>query len=194
MSADSPPPAPRRRLANVFIVAFLALQVGLPLSYYLGDNPHDERFAWRMFSPVRLVSCEVEATDNTSRQRIDLMAEVHVVSINLMKRGRLPVVKAFARHWCGDAVAAGNSSPDLRVRLTCGAPDERALGICRLGPRDADGDGIPDGYRETLECEGTPAECFQHECGGRPAAQCHAERCRVVLLAGEGNLCAGDFR
>ena len=41
----------KSRLANIFIVAVIASQIWLPLSYYLGDDPFDERFAWRMFSP-----------------------------------------------------------------------------------------------------------------------------------------------
>jgi len=182
-------------MRTALIIAFLALQVGLPLSYYLGHTPHDERFAWRMFSPVRLVSCDADLYDATSgsQQKLDPYKELHVVWYNLMKRGRLPVVKVFAESWCDQQVAKGRAQPDLRVRLSCGAPDERALGICRQGPVDRDQDGIPDGYKETLECD-DPAACFKRDCGDRPMAACHAERCRVVLLEGKGNLCVGDFQ
>lgn len=191
---EAPPSGSSRTLRNLIIAAFLALQIGLPLSYYLGDTPHDERFAWRMFSPVRLVTCQVELKDGATGQRIDPYAEMHVVWFNLMKRGRLPVVEAFAEHWCGDQVAAGRADPDLRVTLSCGAPDERALGICRGGPRDGDGDGVPDGYKETLECEGPVDLCFKRDCGEQSAAACHAARCRVDLLKGEGNLCKGELK
>ena len=30
---------------NLLVLGFLALQLGLPLSYYLDDDPYDERFA-----------------------------------------------------------------------------------------------------------------------------------------------------
>jgi len=35
---------------SFFIVAYLLWQLALPLSYYVGDDKSDERFAWRMFS------------------------------------------------------------------------------------------------------------------------------------------------
>ena len=186
----------RRPMRNVIIAAFLALQIGLPLSYYLGDTPHDERFAWRMFSPVRIVGCQIELTDATGgrRARLDPYAEMHVVWMNLMKRGRLPVVEAFGRHWCGKAREGGVAEPDLRATLTCGAADERLVGICRGGPVDRDGDGVPDGYRDAPGCTDDAAACFKRDCGDRSIADCHAWRCRVALLKGEGNLCQGDLR
>ena len=36
----------------------LGLAVLIPLTYYLRDDPYDERFAWRMFSGVRLQECD----------------------------------------------------------------------------------------------------------------------------------------
>ena len=40
-----------------FIAVFIATQLVLPLRYYvLRDDEHDERFAWRMFSPMRMAS------------------------------------------------------------------------------------------------------------------------------------------
>ncbi|MBW2464764.1 MAG: hypothetical protein JRH11_24155, partial [Deltaproteobacteria bacterium] len=42
------------RKKNTLIVAFLAFQLLLPLRYYMGSDEFDERFAWRMFSPIRM--------------------------------------------------------------------------------------------------------------------------------------------
>jgi len=41
-----------------FIAVFVIAQLLLPLHYYLArKDPHDERFAWRMFSPMRMARC-----------------------------------------------------------------------------------------------------------------------------------------
>src|SRR6185369_4719609 len=43
---------------------WLLVHVAIPLHYYyLGDDLYDERFAWRMFSAVRLQRCEVVVTE-----------------------------------------------------------------------------------------------------------------------------------
>ena len=53
------------RLVNVFIVSWLLWQLLVPLSYYLGHDVDDERFAWRMFSGVWLLqkSCTASVTE-----------------------------------------------------------------------------------------------------------------------------------
>lgn len=52
--------------------------------------------------------------------------------------------------------------------------------ICRYGPGDADGDGLPDGFRDRALCRGRdPAACLAVECGGLDPAACHAARCAV---------------
>ncbi|MGK0362240.1 MAG: hypothetical protein ACI9U2_004560 [Bradymonadia bacterium] len=175
-------------MKNVLIALFLALQIGLPLSYYLGDEPHDERFAWRMFSPIRLIKCDVTLYDASggARARIRPLQEMHVVWRNLMRRGRIPVVEAFARTWCAAA-------PDrkLMVDLTCGPPDGRLLGICRRGPGDRNNDGVPDGYADPFVCAaGDLKACFANDCGDKSAAACHAERCVVRLVPAERDFCA----
>jgi len=47
---SSPPKGRVRLFVSFFIVAYLLWQLALPLSYYVGDDKLDERFAWRMFS------------------------------------------------------------------------------------------------------------------------------------------------
>lgn len=175
-------------MKNLIIVAFLALQIGLPLSYYLGDTPYDERFAWRMFSPIRLIKCDVNLFDASGggKQRIRDLSEMHVVWRNLMRRGRIPVVEAFARKWCADA-------PDrkLTADITCGPPDGRLLGICRRGLTDRDRDGIPDGYAEPFVCAGDDkAACFKADCGEQSARACFEARCTVRLVPEDRDFCA----
>jgi hypothetical protein len=173
---------------NALIVAFLALQIGLPLSYYLSDNAYDERFAWRMFSPIRLIKCDVTLYDESDGRRTALrpMREMHVVWRNLMRRGRVPIVQAFARKWCAEG-----ADRKLTADMTCGPPDGRLLGICRRGPRDNNGDGVPDGYADPFVCEGDDkAACFKADCGEKSASACHAERCVVRLVPPDRDFCA----
>ena len=48
----SPPPGRARSITSVLIAVYVLWQLVLPLTYYLGDDRSDERFAWRMFSAV----------------------------------------------------------------------------------------------------------------------------------------------
>lgn len=185
--------APRRRqrlFGNLVIVGFLGWQLLFPLRYYLGDDPFDERFAWRMFSPVRLVSCDVRLLDADHRP-INLSQGVHVVWVNLLKRARLQVLDAVADRLCADAVAEGRPA-HMYAEITCPPPDGPTRGICRQGPRDADRDGIPDGFKDATECDGrSPQECFRAACGDRDAATCHRETCVVPVVDPSDDLCDG---
>ena len=91
-------------MRTVFIIVFLALQLGLPIRYYAGDDSYDERFAWRMFSPIRLMKCRVSFTQesNNRRSTVVLKRKAHVLWINLMSRARMSVVEGFARHHCAE--------------------------------------------------------------------------------------------
>ena len=51
--------------------------------------------------------------------------------------------------------------------------------ICRAGPDDTDGDGVPDGYLRPGACEGAPADCFQTDCGDLGATECYRARCEI---------------
>ncbi len=91
----------------LFICAvFLALQVAIPLSYYLRDDRYDERFAWRMFSSVRLERCRTdvhERLDMDARfpeRRVALNETLHRAWINTIERNRRPVIEAFLKHRC----------------------------------------------------------------------------------------------
>ncbi|MBZ0237544.1 MAG: hypothetical protein K8M05_34820 [Deltaproteobacteria bacterium] len=102
-----------RRWPNGFIVAFVALQLLLPLHYYLVRlDAHDERFAWRMFSPTRMVQCQVDFT--VDGQAIAAGREFHTAWGEIAVRGRRVVVEAMGAHLC-------RKHPDKAVvaRLAC---------------------------------------------------------------------------
>jgi hypothetical protein len=82
-----------------FIFAFLILQLLLPLRYYVAHRDmHDERFAWRMFSPMRMVTCSPALQIDGKRQ--NLANEFHEAWISIAKRGRFVVIEAMAAHLC----------------------------------------------------------------------------------------------
>jgi hypothetical protein len=84
-----------------FIVAFVLLQTLLPLHYYLARRDrHDERFAWRMFSPMRMVQCDPRFADGD--RPIALGSRFHEAWIELARRGRFVVLEAMAADLCAD--------------------------------------------------------------------------------------------
>jgi hypothetical protein len=194
-----PPAAPEaRRLSwrDALIAAVVCTQIGLPLSYYLTrDNSpldaFDERFAWRMFSPVRLAKCQIrvyDGTDGNPDQTISLTRELHVVWINLLNRARPAVIEGVVQRFCSDR----GPNADIRLSLSCTRPEATARTICE-GDDDRDRDGIPDAYARSHYCGDLDAKaCFASECGGRAASQCYQEECRVQIFDRERNLCAGE--
>lgn len=96
-----------------FIVAFLAIQLLLPALYYIGRrDPHDERFAWRMFSPMRMTKCTPSFTVGSAP--VSLYANFHEAWIELAERGRFVVVEAMAAKLCHD-----HPGVPVNVKLTC---------------------------------------------------------------------------
>jgi hypothetical protein len=84
-----------------FILAFLAIQLLLPLHYYvLRHDPHDERFAWRMFSPMRMTQCSVRFA--VDKQPVQLGTKFHEAWIEIAKRGRYAVLEQMAEKLCSD--------------------------------------------------------------------------------------------
>ena len=87
------------RWPGLFIAGFLALQLLLPLDYYLARRDrHDERFAWRMFSSTRMVRCTLAMT--VDDQAVDLNREFHEAWLALAARGRRTVIEAMGRRLC----------------------------------------------------------------------------------------------
>jgi len=129
----------RRRAAALLgrgaLLAFFGAQLWLPLSYYLGDYPWDERFSWRMFSTVRGLECEVRAQRTAAPGEasapcpggagrcapLRLSGELHMVWVNLLKRGRREVLHELARTQC---LTPDGTRRDraLYVSLSCPAP------------------------------------------------------------------------
>jgi hypothetical protein len=72
----------------------------LPIHYYLPTHrdPHDERFAWRMFSPMRTATCTAKWLKNETP--LDITTEFHEAWIVIAKRGRFRVVEAMGAHLC----------------------------------------------------------------------------------------------
>ena len=67
---------------------FLTVQLLLPLHYYLlRKDPHDERFAWRMFSPMRAAKCSVKAV--IDGQPVELGTKFHEAWIEIAQRGQI---------------------------------------------------------------------------------------------------------
>lgn len=107
--------------SSLFIAGFLAFQIALPLAYYLGEDRFDERFAWRMFSSVRLTECEMRARESEEAGEFDRFyahRDIQVAWVRLIERNRDRVVRAYLRRRC-------NQQPVERVevRTTCRAPD-----------------------------------------------------------------------
>ena len=102
-----------KRWPNGFIVAFVAVQLLLPLHYYtVRLDEHDERWAWRMFSPTRMVQCEVAFT--VDGQPVATGREFHPAWGEIAVRGRRVVVEQMGAHLC-------RKHPDKPVvaRLAC---------------------------------------------------------------------------
>lgn len=91
-----------RTLSNAIIGLFLAVQVLVPLGYYLGDGGTDERFRWRMFSSVRLQRCRVSVRGYGTEgpQRLDPGQDIQVAWVNLLKRNRPRVVERYLERAC----------------------------------------------------------------------------------------------
>jgi hypothetical protein len=103
-----------------FIALFVASQLLLPLHYYLlRRDPHDERFAWRMFSPTRMTTCDAKLARDGAP--IAIGREFHDAWLTLARRGRFSVIEAMAARLCrkkpGSTVA---------VSLACKVGDEPA--------------------------------------------------------------------
>ncbi|TNE86278.1 MAG: hypothetical protein EP330_21290 [Deltaproteobacteria bacterium] len=103
---------------------FLAVQFALPLSYYASGNPLDERFAWRMFSPIRMVHCTAtfHEVGPEGRRRLDLGKEVPEVWETWVDRGHTRVIREVGEHICTRRARLG---PEVSVYadVSCPMPD-----------------------------------------------------------------------
>ena len=95
-------PTRRRRLVAAGIATAVAIQVAIPMSYYFDDDPFDERFAWRMFSAIRVYRCDVGATETVDGESVivPLGSTIHVAWIGTLRRNRAAVVERFLEWRC----------------------------------------------------------------------------------------------
>lgn len=93
---------------KAIILIFLAVQVLVPLSYYVGDARDDERFAWRMFSAARLRQCHISVFEKKEENitRVNLNRLLHSAWIHTLARGRDSAREAFFKKQCRTAPRA----------------------------------------------------------------------------------------
>ncbi len=95
------------------ILAVLSTQLLLPLRYYIGHrDPHDERFAWRMFSPMRMAQCVPRFYKDDAV--LPLASEFHEAWVKLAERGRFSVIEAMGARLCRTYPGSA-----IRVDLAC---------------------------------------------------------------------------
>jgi hypothetical protein len=95
------------------IVAIVGTQLLIPLHYYLvRKDRHDERFAWRMFSPMRMARCE--PAFRIDGNPLSLAGEFHEAWIEAAERGRFTVIEAMAARLCDEHPGSA-----VRVNLEC---------------------------------------------------------------------------
>lgn len=88
----------------------VALQIAIPASYYLRSSDlDDERFAWRMFSDVRVKRCRVrafEVGEQGRRSEIALGQTLHSSWVHSLERGRRAVMLRFLESRCAPSITA----------------------------------------------------------------------------------------
>lgn len=132
MSETTPPPHHPR--ASILIAFVLGLQLILATSYYLSDDRYDERFAWRMYSTIRLASCKTEATEQHHGgpyRATVLRKHIAVAWISNIRRNRERVIRAALETRCAD--------PDVTAA--------RLVNVCRVPGEE------PVRYVWDIECE-----------------------------------------
>ena len=151
----SPPPGRARAIVGVAIALWLLGQVALPVSYYLGSTPAEERFAWRMFSSVSVFGgqCSLSVTESfaepgaaggrTTRE-VDLGQAVHPAWVVHLRRNRRIVIDKFLDWRCH----RDPSVSEVGLRRACDRGPESGTRVevqhpCRPGARL----GAPDPSR-----------------------------------------------
>lgn len=110
-----------RSWQGIVILLVVASQLLLPLHYYVARRDrHDERFAWRMFSPMRMTRCTPAFTIDS--KPVTLETQFHEAWIEIAKRGRFNVIEEMAAQLC-----AKNPGSAVHVVVECqyvGKPKE----------------------------------------------------------------------
>ena len=104
-----------RRGTLTFIHVFVAVQVALPLTYYVArDDRFDERFAWRMFSAERSADCQPLFRVGEATRPVALGGMFHEAWVTIAQRGRQDVLDAMGRRICAE-----NPGQPVRLNVTC---------------------------------------------------------------------------
>ncbi|MCB9708915.1 MAG: hypothetical protein H6714_09025 [Myxococcales bacterium] len=96
----------------------MLLQASLPVSYYIMGDRNDERFAWRMFSMVRMERCRPELHEKLSDGNWRVLrhgAFLHPAWVGVVARKRKPVMKALLWHLCEKRRPA----LEMRIKVDC---------------------------------------------------------------------------
>ncbi len=105
--------ATSRRALGIAITVFVVIQLLLPLHYYIARrDPHDERFAWRMFSPMRMTRCQPKVL--LDGKPFDLRNEFHEAWVETAARGRFSVIEAMGARLC-----ATHPGTEVRFSIDC---------------------------------------------------------------------------
>ena len=143
----SPDAAPRsRRWSSLFIAAYLVAMVALPVSYYLRDDPFDERFAWRMFSSIRTMRCQVAVSERPRAGRARGVDPVRVVSapwVKHLQRAQPVVAERFLRSRCAPDVAQVQMTRTCTTNDATTGPSSRWRYDCVTGELERGGAGAP---------------------------------------------------
>ena len=111
----------------------VAVQVAIPASYYWRADRDDERFAWRMFSTVRVRSCDVTVREQRAGKfhALELEKVLHASWRAALARGRRRVIEQFLQKRCNDGAFEAvkfvrscrevdrDKVPEQRVTLDC---------------------------------------------------------------------------
>lgn len=130
---DVPPEHVRTRILWALGLA-LAVQLVIPLTYYLRDDRYDERFAWRMFSAVRVERCQTAASEMRGGVARDIpLSRIHSAWVEHLRRNRLVVIERFLEQRCAlgaERVAVQNHCIDAGGR---GLPVRSYTQSCAAG-------------------------------------------------------------
>jgi hypothetical protein len=132
-TSSEPERASLRWFQNLFIGCVLALQIGVPLSYYLSARAYDERFSWRMFSTLRLRDCQVQVLETVAgaRREVAVQRDVQLAWLRLLERMRSSVIDKYLARRC--------EQPQVE--------EVEFIGLCQ----NTDGQTLPTS-RRTLRC------------------------------------------
>lgn len=83
-------------------LALIVAQALIPLRYYLGDDHYDERFAWRMFSAVRMHECQLAASEvaNGQTRPVQLGSTIHEAWQTTLERNREAAIESYLAWRC----------------------------------------------------------------------------------------------